>query len=85
MAVAGLLESEENPWILVSSDRLTPCGGEGSREVQFLTAQPMQISTVFYSGLEGLGGFEMENDPLPQVHFVFSSPRVHPLTRIPGY
>ncbi|KAF9792420.1 glycoside hydrolase [Thelephora terrestris] len=30
------------------------------------TSNPMHISTVFYSGLEGLGGLEMQNEPVPQ-------------------
>lgn len=30
-------------------------------------AKPMHISTVFYSGLEGLGGLEMQNEPIPHV------------------
>ena len=37
-----------------------------------LTAKPMRISTVFYCGLEGLGGVEMENEPVPQVRFALS-------------
>lgn len=72
MVAAGLLESRENPWILVSLDRYTPGGGEGSHEAELPTAKPMHISTVFYSGLEGLGGLDMQNEPVSQVRCAFS-------------
>lgn len=32
----------------------------------------MHISTVFYSGLEGLGGLDMQNEPVSQVRCAFS-------------
>lgn len=42
-----------------------------SQKVGSPIAKPMHISTVFYSGLEGLGGLEMQNEPVPQVRFAF--------------
>lgn len=74
MAVAGLLESKENPWILVSRGEWTPrlwrC--QVSHVVESPAAKLMHISTIFYSGLEGLGGLEMQNKPIPRVCTVSS-------------
>lgn len=40
----------------------------------------MHISTIFYSGLEGLGGLEMQNEPVPQVRYAFSGWRMEAYT-----
>jgi len=45
-------------------------GDEGSHATEFPTVKPMYTSTVFYSGLEGLGGLEMQNEPISQVRSV---------------
>ncbi|KAF9653126.1 glycoside hydrolase family 63 protein [Thelephora ganbajun] len=49
------------------------------------TSKPMHISTVFYTGLEGLGGLEMRNEPVPQgfegpVTFIGSTPDLDDFT-----
>jgi len=73
MVVAGLLESRENLWMLVSRERtLRFWRRQGSHAIESLTAKHMHISTVFYSGLEGFGGLEMQNEPTPQVRFISS-------------
>lgn len=48
----------------------------------------MHISTVFYSGLEGLGGLEMQNEPVPQVRYAFHGSYlgdVHSLVELLGF
>lgn len=56
---AGLLGSRENHWrkvscaIKVIQSLLLQCGVPG---------RPLRLSTIFYMGLEGLGGIDMETD-----------------------
>jgi len=58
---------------------------ERSHATKFPTAKPMYISTVFYSGLEGLGGLEMQNDPISQVRSIFFCSCVGVCVNLPSF